>query len=77
MSTQHESVEEKEHKRGKEPFDFAKFVKFYLHDTGSCQSLSPDESQGVQEQYRRRYYDHPEILTIKDFGDYLDEIETF
>ena len=77
MSITYSSFEKEEHKRGKEPFDFEKFVKHYSHDIGNCQYLSPNESQGVKDQYQRRYYDHPEIMTVKDFGDYLDEIETF
>ena len=68
---------ENEHKQGKEPFDFEKFAKNYLHDRGSCESLSPNESPGVKAQYERRYYDHPEIMTVVDFANYLDEMDSY
>lgn len=59
----------------KEPFDYEKFAQLYLHDRGSCQKLTGQESDGVKAQYERRYYDHPEIKTVKEFADYLDEMD--
>lgn len=60
----------------KEPFDFEKYAKHYLHDRGSCQKLTGQEPDGVKAQYYRRYYDHPEIKTVKEFADYLDEMDS-
>ena len=59
----------------KEPFNYEKFARLYLHDRGSCQKLTGQESDGVKAQYERRYYDHAEIKTVKDFADYLDEMD--
>lgn len=59
----------------KEPFDYEKFTRRYLHDRGSCQKLTGQESDGVKAQYERRYYDHPEIKTVKEFADYLNEMD--
>ena len=59
----------------KEPFDYEKFAKLYLHDRGSCQMLSGQESDFVKAQYEARYNDHPEIKTVKDFADYLDRMD--
>lgn len=73
---EHDTFIEGEHKRGKEPFNFEKFAKNYLHDRGSCQSLSPNESPYVIAQYKEEYYDHPEILTVVDFANYLDEMDS-
>jgi len=77
LQAQYDAFIEGEHKRGKEPFDFEKFTKNYLHDRGSCQSLSPNESPFVKAQYRSRYYDHPEIMTVADFGNYLDKMDSY
>lgn len=59
----------------KEPFDYEKFAKRYLHDRGSCQKLTGQESDYVRSQYERRYWDHPEIKTVKEFADYLNEMD--
>lgn len=77
MKTQHDASIENEQKRSKEPFDFEKFVKHYFHDRGNCQSLSPNESPYVIAQYERRYYDHPEIMTVVDFANYLNEMDSY
>lgn len=59
----------------KEPFDYGKFVKFYLHDRGDCKMLTGDESEDVKSQYERMYYRADEVKTIAEFGDYLDKMD--
>ncbi|MDO4746831.1 MAG: hypothetical protein Q4A70_00590 [Candidatus Saccharibacteria bacterium] len=59
----------------KEPFDYGEFVKCYLHDRGDCEMLTGEEPDDVKAQYERRYYDHDEIKTIAEFGDYLDKMD--
>ncbi|MBQ3281685.1 MAG: hypothetical protein IJH41_04705, partial [Eubacterium sp.] len=44
------------HENGKEPFDFLKFISIYVHDTGTFESLKPDEPESVREQYELFYY---------------------
>ena len=62
--------------RGKEVFDYATFVKHYVHDTGSCERLTGDESKAVQDQYERMYYcDYPDFMTVIEFADYLNELD--
>lgn len=60
----------------KEPFDYKKFVEHYLHDRGDCKMLTGEESDDVKAQYEEMYYDHDEIKTIVEFGDYLDKMDT-
>ena len=59
----------------KEPFDYGKFIKVYSHDRGDCKMLTGEESEDVKALYERRYYDHDEIKTIEEFGDYLDKMD--
>ena len=59
----------------KEPFDYGKFVKHYLHDRGDCKMLTGEEPEFVKAQYEEMYYDHNEIKTIAEFGDYLDKMD--
>lgn len=59
----------------KESFDYEKFAKLYQHDRGDCQKLTGQEPDYVKAQYERRYYDHPEIKTVEDFANYLDEMD--
>lgn len=59
----------------KEPFDYKKFVKHYLHDRGDGKMLTGEESDDVKKQYERMYYRHNEIKTIVEFGDYLDKMD--
>ena len=61
--------------RDKEPFDYEKFVKLYLHDTGDCQQLTGDEDEDVREEYEMRYDWHPEIKTVAEFADFLNSID--
>jgi len=77
LQAQHDAFIENEHKQGKEPFDYKKFAKSYLHDIGSCQRLPLDAPPYVKAQYERRYYDHPEIMTVVDFANYLDEMDSY
>lgn len=56
----------------KEPFDYDKFVKLYLHDTGDCQQLTGDEDEDVKEEYEMRYYWHPELRTVAEFAEYMN-----
>ena len=60
---------------GKEPFDYEKFVKLYLHDTGDCLELTGDEDEDVKEEYEMRYYWHPELKTIAEFAEYLNSYD--
>lgn len=55
----------------KKPFDYGKFVKHYLYDRGDGKMLTGEEPDDVKAQYERLYYDHSEIKTIAEFGDYL------
>lgn len=59
----------------KEPFDYGKFVKCYLHDRGDGKMLTGEESDGVKAQYERMYYRIGEVKTIAEFGDYLDKMD--
>ena len=59
----------------KEPFNYEKFVKLYLHDTGDCQQLTGCESENVKKEYEMRYNWHPEIKTIAEFADFLNRID--
>lgn len=59
----------------KEPFDYAKFAKLYLHDTGDCQQLTGDEDDDVVEEYEMRYYWHPEIKTVEEFADWMNKAD--
>lgn len=38
--------------------------------------LTGEESDDVKAQYEEMYYDHDEIKTIVEFGDYLDKMDT-
>ena len=62
-------------KSGKEPFDYKKFAKLYLHDTGDCRQLTGEEDGDIQEEYEMRYYWHPECKTIKEFAEFLNRID--
>ena len=63
--------------RGKEPFDFEKFSKYYMHDTGNCEQFTGEEPLEVQLHYKRKYYvDFEKVNTIEEFANLLDEVET-
>lgn len=71
-----ERAKAKAHAEGKEPFDFVKFVQHYVHDTGSCERLRPDEHPSVQQQYEELYYEfYPKIMTVVEYADYLNWID--
>ena len=59
----------------KEPFDYGKFVKHYLHDRGNCKMLTGEESDSVKKHYEWMYYRNDEVKTIAEFGDYLDKMD--
>lgn len=59
----------------KEPFDYGKFVKVYLHDRGNCKMLTGEEPDSVREHYEWMYYGTDEVKTIAEFGDYLDKMD--
>ncbi|MBO7131976.1 hypothetical protein J6V85_01770 [Candidatus Saccharibacteria bacterium] len=58
----------------KEPFDYEKFVKYYLHDRGDGKMLTGEESESVKAQYEKMYY-RTNVKTIAEFGDYLDKMD--
>ena len=60
---------------GKEPFDYTRFIQYYLHDTGNCLPLTGDESEDVKKEYEMRYNWHPEIKTVKEFAAYLNKAD--
>ncbi len=65
-------------KRGKEAFNYAKFVQHYVHDTGSCERLTGDEPKSVQDQYEEMYYTYKQfehIMTVEAFADFLNTID--
>ena len=59
----------------KEPFDYSEFVKHYSHNRGNCKMLTGEEPDYVKAEYEESYYDHGEIKTIAEFGDYLDKMD--
>ena len=59
----------------KEPFNYGKFVKYYLHDRGDGKMLTGEEPEDVRTQYERMYYRIDEVKTIAEFGDYLDRMD--
>ncbi|MBR2831113.1 hypothetical protein IKE83_02025 [Candidatus Saccharibacteria bacterium] len=61
----------------KEPFDFAKFARYYAHDTGDAEPLSRHSSDSTKRHYARMYYlDYPNISTVDDFIDLMNRLDS-
>lgn len=67
--------------RGKETFDYQRFVDSYWRKSSFSTPLNGNESKRMINAYRRRYYmDFPSIMTIEEYAHALeieDEIMDF
>lgn len=61
-------------KFGKEPFDWERFDELY---DVSHEKIGSEPSQQIKAQYEEKYYDHPEIVTMKAFADFLNEMDVW
>ena len=57
---------------GKEKFDWSIFIRCYSHETGNCKILTEADKESLFWKYAFQYYQQDQIMTIAEFGDFLD-----
>lgn len=55
--------------KGKETFDYKKFVESYWRKDAFFEPLNGDEDEKMAEHYKKSYYlDFPDVMTIEEFA---------
>jgi hypothetical protein len=72
------AAKEEAGRRGKEPFDFGRLRELYDPSSELTASTDLRDPQTVAEDLERRYYlDFPQVLTLAEFAEKLQELRSY